>query len=53
MADEFYEVHCTCCGEICTADTMAVDLDNICKNLFGKNDRNSRKFFLQRSKEFF
>jgi hypothetical protein len=53
MADEFYEVHCTCCGEICTADTMAVDLDNICKIYLEKMAVTAENSFYREAKSFF
>ena len=53
MADEFYEVHCTCCGEICTADTMAVDLDNICKIYLEKMTVTAENSFYREAKSFF
>lgn len=52
MADEFYEVHCTCCGEICTADTMAVDLDNICKIYLEKMTVTAENSFYREAKSF-
>lgn len=53
MADEFYEVHCTCCGEICKADTMAVDIDDICRIYLEKMAVTAENPFYREAERFF
>lgn len=53
MTDEFYEVHCTSCGNVCKADTMAVDVDDICRIYLHKRAVTAEKSFFKEAESFF
>ena len=50
---EFYDVHCTNCGKVISADKMAIDVDRLLRNHMDKIIGTKKGVFLQEAKRIF